>query len=87
LAKASAEAKSILKTTDAEWQRLRGLIAPQDDAQLIALRDGFRAGIPVAANVDVAAAAKLFAALAEFGGEDLAGENATLAPGTFMKLP
>lgn len=87
LAKASVEAKAILKNSDTEWERLRRLIAPKDDAQLVALRDGFRAGIPGSQNVDEAAAAKLFAALAEFGGKELAGDNAALAPGTFMKLP
>jgi NitT/TauT family transport system substrate-binding protein len=86
LAKASAEAKAILKRSDAEWDRLRGLIAPRDDAQLLALRDGFRAGIPEVHAVDETAAAKLFAALTEFGGRELAGETAALAPGTFMKL-
>jgi NitT/TauT family transport system substrate-binding protein len=86
LAKASMEAKMLLKNSDPEWQRLRALIAPKDDAQLTALRDGFRAGIPDTPAVDEFAAARLFAALAEFGGKELAGEKAELSPGTFMKL-
>jgi NitT/TauT family transport system substrate-binding protein len=87
LAKASVEAKAIMKTSDEEWERLRPLINPADDAQLAALRDGFRAGIPDAANVDEAKAQAFFVALAQYGGEDLTGGQAELAAGTFMKLP
>ncbi len=86
LAQASRKAKDILKTSDAEWERLRELIKPADDAQLAALREGFRAGIPDSPGMDEAKAALLFAALAEYGGKELTGEQGTLSPGTFMKL-
>lgn len=86
LAKASAEAKAIMKDSDEEWQRLKPLIKPDDDNQLVALMQGFRAGIPDSSTVDEAKAAKLFAALGEYGGKNLTGGQASLAPGTFMKL-
>ena len=86
LAKASSEAKEILKSSDAEWERLRPMIKPADDAQLAALRDGFRAGIPDQPGVDEVKAGQLFSALAEYGGKELMGEQTTLAAGTFMKL-
>jgi NitT/TauT family transport system substrate-binding protein len=87
LAKASAEAKALLKSSDAEWERLRPLVNPADDAQLAALRDGFRAGIPAENAIDESKAAQLFAALAEHGGKELTGEQTSLAAGTFLKLP
>jgi NitT/TauT family transport system substrate-binding protein len=86
LAKASGEAKEILKASDQEWERLRPLINPANDQQLVALRDGFRAGIPEMRNVDEAKAAQLFVALAEIGGKELTGGQTSLSAGTFMKL-
>jgi NitT/TauT family transport system substrate-binding protein len=85
LRRASREAKNILQTSDAEWERLRPLINPDDDAQLAALRDGFRQGIPLDSPLDEAKARALFAALAAIGGKDLTGGQTELANGTFLK--
>jgi NitT/TauT family transport system substrate-binding protein len=86
LAKASAEAKQLLKTSDAEWERLRPLMRAANDAEFEALKSGFRAGIPSGAAIDEASAAKMFAFLAEVGGKDLTGEATSLQPGTFWPL-
>ncbi|MFO1089576.1 MAG: ABC transporter substrate-binding protein [Hyphomicrobiales bacterium] len=86
LAKASAEAKELLKG-DAEWERLKPMMKVSNDAEFEALKAGFRAGIPSGEAVDPASAAKMFAFLAEIGGAELTGETKTLDPGTFYKLP
>ena len=81
---ATRKAKEILRTSDAEWERIRPDTKAKDDATLHALRDGYRAGIPEkwgAAERD--AARRMLAILAEYGGEKLIGPGKELAPGTF----
>ena len=81
---ATQEAKKILRTSDAEWQRLRPLMRAKDDATFLALRDRYRQGIPEAwGGAQQKDAAKLFAILAKYGGEKLVGASKELAPGTF----
>ena len=83
LAKASAEAKRILATDDAAWDALRPIMNADDDAEFAALRDGWRAGIPASQQVDEAAAQKMFAVMAELGGDELTGGLTTLPAGLF----
>ncbi|MBK1668538.1 hypothetical protein CKO28_10890 [Rhodovibrio sodomensis] len=81
---ASREAKRILRTRDDAWTRLRPLIQPDSDAQLRALRSGFRAGIPRTwGPAERESARKLFDILRELGGRELVGASQRLAPGTF----
>ncbi len=82
-AEASRDAKQLLMT-DAEWERIRPLTKAEDDATFEALKRRYRAGIiehwGAAERAD---AAKLYAVLAELGGEKLVGKAKQLAPGTF----
>jgi NitT/TauT family transport system substrate-binding protein len=85
LKKASRDAKDLLLTDEAAWERLRPLMNADDDAEFTALRDGWRAGVPADAPVDEANAAKVFALMAELGGEELLGKVTTLPDGVFYK--
>ena len=81
---ASRKAKALLAAGDAEWERLRPLMKAKDDATFEALRDGFRRGIPTTwGDAERDDAARLFALMAEIGGEDLVGAAKELVPGTF----
>jgi len=80
---ASREAKRILMTSDAEWERLRKLTRAPDDANLIALRDGYRDGVPTEpAQVQVQAIRAAFHVLAKTGGRALVWHSRELAEGT-----
>jgi NitT/TauT family transport system substrate-binding protein len=83
LAAASRAAKDILASDDAEWDRLRPLMNTKSDAEFVALREGFRAGIPDPGPVNEMAAARLLALMAELGGPDLLGDALTLPDGVF----
>ncbi len=85
LKKASRDAKSLLLTDAAAWERLRPMVNADTDAEFQALRDGWRAGVPADAPVDEANAAKVFALMAELGGEELLGKVTTLPEGVFYK--
>lgn len=79
---ASAEAKAMLVRSDAAWDDLRPKMNAASDAEFIALRGEFRAGIP-SGNVDPAAAETLFEILARRGGSALVGDAKTLPDGVF----
>lgn len=83
--KASRDAKALLKSSDAEWDRLHadGVIKDEGKA-LTTLRDRYRDGIPARPALDEEAdAAKLFEVLAGIGGEKLVGKAKVLPPGTY----
>jgi NitT/TauT family transport system substrate-binding protein len=83
-AAASREAKGILATSDAEWERLRPLTRAESDAVLAALQRRFVAGImPHWGPTEQAQAAELYLILAKLGGEQLVGKSPALVDGTF----
>jgi NitT/TauT family transport system substrate-binding protein len=81
---ACRQAQNRLAASDEEWQ----VIAPQtgaaSEAELVKLRDGFRAGIPERGAAMKESAARLYALLAGIGGETLAGPSPTLPAGTLL---
>ena len=82
-ARASRAAKDLLARDDAAWAALRPIMNAADDAEFEALKAGWRAGIPAPGPVDAANAQKIFAAMAELGGDELTGGLTTLPEGLF----
>lgn len=84
LVRASRRAKQILADSDAEWERLRPLVKPADDATFAALKVGFRRGTPTRwGQAERDNAERAYAIMAKLGGEDLVGRSAQLQPGVF----
>jgi NitT/TauT family transport system substrate-binding protein len=82
---ATRKANAILAASDAEWERIAPLTGAADAAELIKLRDAYRAGIPRHwGPAEQESAARLYQLLAEIGGTLLVGTSPVLAPGTFL---
>ena len=71
---ASRQAKEILQNDAGIWDSLRGRIKPKNEAELEALRQGFRAGIPTSSRVDLDDANRFMALIGDFGGQELLGK-------------
>lgn len=87
LARASAAAKALLASDDGIWQWLRPSMHAADDADFLALRDGYRAGIPPNRPIDRAAADRFLALMARLGGSELVGAATTVPDGLFVEPP
>lgn len=75
-----------MRESDEVWTTLRPLMRVEDDATFIALRDGFRAGIPAATMGEAEQTARqVFDILATEGGKALVGDAKTIAEGTFWR--
>jgi NitT/TauT family transport system substrate-binding protein len=80
------EAKEILASSDAEWEKIAPLTGAPDPATLRAYRDRYREGIPRRPIADEEADARvLYRVLAAIGGRELVGPAAELDPGTFYR--
>ena len=85
---ASGDARGVLLRDDAEWDAIAPLLGATDQAEREHLRAAYRAGIPRGAEAaGAAAAARLFAILADIGGAALVGDAKTLPAGTFWLAP
>ncbi len=84
--RASDAAKALMLESDAVWEDLRPMMRAENEATFVALREGFRAGIP-RTGIDEAerVARRVFDILAAEGGEALVGKARALAPGTFWR--
>jgi len=83
--RATRQADSILATSDAEWNWLGPRTGARDPAELKALRDAFRTGIPAHWGKEERREARaLYAVFAKVGGQALVGPGRTLQPGTFL---
>lgn len=73
---AVGDADVVLASSDAAWERLRPLIKPSSDAELVAIRDYYRSGITRSWGAeDTAAAKKLTNLLIEIGDTELVGDG------------
>ena len=80
------EAKEILATSDAEWEKVAPLTGAADAATLRAYRDRYREGIPSRPIADEEADARvLYRVLAAIGGREMVGPAPELDPGTFYR--
>jgi NitT/TauT family transport system substrate-binding protein len=80
------EAKEILATSDAEWEKIAPLTGAADAATLRAYRDRYREGIPRRPIADEEADARiLYRVLAAIGGQELVGPAQELDSGTFYR--
>jgi NitT/TauT family transport system substrate-binding protein len=76
LLSAVADANAVLAKSDAAWERLRPLIRPASDAELVAIRDYYRSGITGAwGPAETSAAEKLTNLLIELGDTELVGDG------------
>jgi len=82
--RAVKRARARLAESDEEWDRLRPQMQAKDDQAFLALREGFRAGIPGRwGEAEQADAARLYDVLARLGGRTLVGDADKLSVGTF----
>lgn len=74
---AQRQANALLKSSDAAFERVRGLVKPANDAEFASLKAFYRAGIPGPwGPAETAQAEKLMRLFAESGDKDLAGDGA-----------
>jgi NitT/TauT family transport system substrate-binding protein len=80
------QAKEMLASSDAEWQRIAPLIGTNDAATLKIYRDRYREGIPRRPISDEEEDARtLYRVLARIGGAELVGPANELAAGTYYR--
>jgi len=82
---ASNEARQILKNSDEEWERIKKITGSKNLETLVALRDGFRAGIPDTNTDYTLSIAKAFKILADIGGQELVGDSKELSNGVIWR--
>ncbi len=84
--RASRDAKTLFLSDDAAWEEIRPIMNAKSDAQFVALRDDFRAGIPADQPVDQDGANRFLKLMADLGGADLVGPATSLPDGLFAEV-
>lgn len=85
--RAVAEAGALMARDDATWERLRPLVKAADEAEFVALRDAYRAGIPGPwTAADTEAAVRLHALLLRQGGEAFGAGAGPFDADVFFRL-
>ena len=82
---ASRQARDILGTSDAEWDRVAPLTGASSPGELVRLRDWYRSGIPEPRGSGRGDAVQLYDILAATGGPALIGAAPHLVSGTFWQ--
>ncbi len=78
------DTNAVLAKSDAAWERLRPLIKPSTDAELIAIRDYFRSGITAPwGPEETVSAEKLTKLLIDLGDAELVGDGTRFDPNLF----
>jgi NitT/TauT family transport system substrate-binding protein len=73
---AVVKANAILAKSDSAWERIRHLVKPEDDAELAAIRDFYRAGIPPPwTPTETRSAQKLTQVLKDAGAGEFIGDT------------
>ena len=79
-----AKANEILATSEAAWERIRGLVKPKSDAEFTAIKSFYRAGIPQPwSAAQTKSAEKLTQVLTEVGAARLMGGDTKFDPKLF----
>lgn len=79
-----AQANAILAKSDPAWERIRGLVKPQDDAEFAAIKAFYRAGIPQPwTQADTQSAEKLTQILIDSGASEFIGAGTRFDPKLF----
>ena len=85
--KASRDAKALLETSEAAWERLKPMMKASDEAVFDTLVKRYRQGIPSRPIAEEEAdTARIYDYLARVGGEKLVGKAKVMAPGTFWSV-
>jgi len=84
LVQASRQAKELLASDPAAFDRLRDRMRAANDAEFDALKAGFIAGIPATDPIDAAAAGAMMKLMTELGGEELTGGVTELPEGLMV---
>ena len=78
------KANEILATSDAAWERIRGLVKPKTDAEFAAIKAFYRKGIPQPwGAAETRSAEKLTHVLTDVGGARLMGGDTKFDPKLF----
>lgn len=73
---AAAEGNALLAASDGPWERLRPLMKAASDSEFMALRDGYRKGIPGPwRDAEMRSAEKIMSILVESGDTELVGNG------------